>query len=161
MRLDDFNVDVVAEHPRRHVQKFQAEIHADAHVRRHHHADLCSGGIDPLFLLRGESGGTDDDTPAVTAADLQMLQRRRRRGEIDQHVEALRRRLQVVDNRHAEFADTGDHAGIAAEQLMAGTLAGHGQLHAVGAPAGVDEGTAHAAGGSGDCYTRHSGLPPD
>src|SRR5690606_13984361 len=89
VRLDDLDVDLVAEHPRGGVQQLEAKIHANAEVGGEDDRDLLGRGSETLLLVHGKSSGADHHRLTSATADFQVLQGDRRVGEIDQHVELV------------------------------------------------------------------------
>ena len=119
MRFDDFDIDIVAEYARRGVEQFQAQIHADAHVRGEYDTDTTGRITNLLFLLRFETGGADDDVLTVTHAQRQVSQGCFGTGEIDQCVDGPDHIFQTVDQAYVEAAESGQITGITAEQRAA------------------------------------------
>ena len=153
--FDDLHVEVVAEDFRHVLEHLEADVDADRHVGGEHRRDVPGQLRGQRPLLRGEAGGADDDRLAVQAADLQVLQRNLRDGEVDQDVAALDHGIQVVGDRHAEGAAAGDQPGILADQLVPRPLQGAGQLAPFGLLDGNDDSLAHASGGAADSYFNH------
>jgi hypothetical protein len=110
------------------------------------------GGQQPL--IRGETGGADDDRLTLQSADLQVLQRHLGGGEVDQHVAAGHDRVQIVGDEDAERPAAGNQSGIHANQLVPRPLqgAGYGAARLFG---GDDDSLTHAAGGTADSYFYH------
>ncbi|MCY1558040.1 hypothetical protein D9M68_949420 [compost metagenome] len=96
MGFDDFDIHVVAEHPRRSVEQLQAKVDADTEVGREDDRDLLAGLGQQLLLLRRKAGGADNHRLAGLAANLQVLQGDRRMGKVDQHIESIQHGSQIT-----------------------------------------------------------------
>src|SRR5581483_7123419 len=152
MRLDDFDVRLLAEHTRREVQQAQAQVHADAHVGGEYDADFARRLVDALAAGVVEAGGADHHAPPFARAPFQVRQRRRRTGEIDEHVELGVERRADGD---ADRWDAGELAGVAADGGRIGALERAGDLKIGRRGGGLDQRTAHTAGGAGDGNAGH------
>ncbi|MNY36241.1 hypothetical protein D3C86_1707160 [compost metagenome] len=96
MSLDDLDVDLVTEYPRRGVQQLQAQVDAHAEVGGKHYGDLPTGIGQQLFFLDTEAGRTNHHGLAGLPANFQVFQGHRRVGEIDQHIEPIQHFTQTA-----------------------------------------------------------------
>ena len=74
MRFDNFDIDRVAQYPRRGIQQLQTEIDTDTHIGRKHYGDISGCSLNLLLLLVIEASGTDDHTLAVGTAQFEVSQ---------------------------------------------------------------------------------------
>ncbi len=73
-------------------------------------------------MRRVEAGGADDHGGAALGRDLRVLDRRGRRGEVDEHVGSARQRRRVGGSGEPEQADAGELADVADQKRVAGRL---------------------------------------
>ncbi len=155
MRLDDLDIHRITEYPGRHVEQLQAQVDADTHVRGQHHGDVVRGQGDLCLLVLAETGRADHHAPPCLAAGLEIGQRRLRTGEVDQHIEVIDRGMDIRADRDTEPADTGQLAGVTAQQAAVRVFQRHGHFHALGPVCRLDQATTHASGRAGDCDSGH------
>ena len=155
VRLDDLHVEVVAEDGGHVLQHLETDVDPDRHVRCQYDGDILRqlGSQRPLF--RGEAGGADDDCLPVEAADLQILQRHLRVGEVDEDVAPLDHRVEVVGDGNTDGAETGVETGILADHRVTRTVQGAGQLHPFSFTDGGDDPATHPPGSAADCDLNH------
>ena len=118
MGLVHLDVDIVAKHPRGHVEQLEAQVDAGAEI-----GGLANGnpgrGLVDLRLLRGrESGGADDHGDAVPRALCDIGHGRRRHGEVDKHVDLVDDLRQGPHHGHPVAPLAGQLAGIGAESCF-------------------------------------------
>ena len=155
--LDDFDVHTIIQHLRRQFQQPEAEIDADAHVRREDDGNGLGGAGDGGFLLGGEAGGADDHGLASLLAQRQMGERRCWPGEVNQHVEIPDQWRQIGGDGHVQSPEACKFASVGAEQGMIGMFRGHGAAHPLDQMAGFEQMAAHTASRAGDGDVNHGG----
>jgi hypothetical protein len=148
VRLDDLDVVAGGQRLGGHLQQLERDVHAHAHVGRHHDGHVA-GGLRRSGLLRfGEAGGADDGLYAQLAAHRQVGQRALGAGEVDQHLAALQAGGQVGRDGHAAVRP---RKAWRPEPMLglAGLVQRAGQHAVVRWPHRLDQHAAHAAGGPG------------
>src|SRR3990167_2139068 len=83
VRLDDFDVVAGGQRLGRHLQQFEGDVHAHAHVGRHDDGRALRVGGDLGFLRFSEAGGADDRLDAQLGTHRQMGQRALGTREVD------------------------------------------------------------------------------
>ena len=146
VRLDDLDVAVVAQHARGDLHQLEAQVDAGAHVGGEDHGDVAGGLGDTAALGLVEPRGADDDAPPELAAQRHVPHGGVGRGEVDEHVEALGDRPEVVGHRHVHAPEAGELARVVAHPRAARTLEGGRQHRVLALGAGLDDGPPHAPG---------------
>ena len=104
MRLDDLDVDAVAESARRDVQQLEAEIDPDAHVGGVHDGYVAGGVLQRRELIGGQAGGADHHRAPHRPTRFGMLDGRLGQGEVDADVGDREGAFERVLDRHADLA---------------------------------------------------------
>ncbi|MNV41302.1 hypothetical protein D3C71_1329340 [compost metagenome] len=159
VRLDDFDIRVIAEYPRRHFQQFQRQVYTHAEIRGEHDGNILARLGQQLLLCGIQPGGADDHGLARLAAERQVFQHDFRQREVDQHIELFRHRIQIARQRHADTPQRSEFAGIHTNQRAARPHDGGRQtgqwrtlLHR------LDQDFTHAPGGTHHSNTSHACL---
>ena len=99
--FDDFNVIARRHGFRRHLQKFEGDVDAHAHVRRHHDRRVFGRFCDMGFLRIAKTRGANHHLHAHGAAHIDMRHRAFRAGEVDQHLAVGQSFADIRLDRHA------------------------------------------------------------
>ena len=86
MHLEDFDVVILGEGLGRDFDQLQRHIDTDAHVWRENDRYVPACRVDPLPFFIRKSRRSNDDRATVPHALLQMGERSRRTGEVDEHI---------------------------------------------------------------------------
>ena len=116
VRLNDFDIGIVAHHLRGLLKQFQHQVDADAEVGGEHDADMLRRIADRLLAGVIKAGGTNHHRLMVRHAKFQVAQGAFRAGEVDQNVELARHVIQTVAHLDAQRADARQLAGVDADQ---------------------------------------------
>ena len=137
VRLDDLDVEVLAEDPRRRLGQLVHGIDADGEVGRHDQRDALRRVGDALFLCIRKAGGADHHGAGV----LEVRDGSLRAREVDENVG---QRDHPGVGGHFRLADFGAH------DRTAGYLQRRGELELAVGEHRLDQGAAHAAARAGD-----------
>ncbi|MCY1425404.1 hypothetical protein D9M71_411910 [compost metagenome] len=159
VRLDDFDIDLIAQHPRSGVEQFQAQVDTHAEVGREDDRDFLASVSQELLLLHAETGGTDNHGLASLAAERQILQSYRRMGEVDQNIEFIGNPLQVTGQRHTNAPDCRQLTSVSPHQRTVRTINRRCQTRTRRLLNSFDQGLAHAPCSAHHSYTSHALLP--
>ena len=112
MRLDNFNVIVIAKRPGDLGGDLEEQVNAEAHVRGLQDRDVLGSGVDPRVVGILQPGGADDQRNVLFAADVDPMGNGLGLRKIDHY---LRPGRQFGRKGHADRSDQSDFPGIAIE----------------------------------------------
>jgi hypothetical protein len=144
MRLDDFNIDRIAQHARGGIDQLEAQVDAGAHVGRQHDGDILRRHLDLSTLRGAESGSADHHPLIVLAADRNIVERCFWPGEVDYHVDPTYDNAQTGLDRDAEFAYARGLAGVRPDQGAIRVFNSRREIKGFIGLARLDERPAHA-----------------
>ena len=144
VHFDDLDVVVVAEALRGKRDQLEQHVDADAHIRRIDQRDRSAGLGQRFFVGLAQARRADHRADAGAGAGVDVSNRRRRPGEVDQDVGVAERSGKVGTDHHA--GDLSERpAGIVAQQRAAGDLQRGGKLHVLLTKDRRDQRLAHAS----------------
>src|SRR5690606_12992278 len=113
VRFEHFDVVAAVEQLGRYVEQLERGVDAHAHVGGKDDGDLLAGGVNRLLSGFVKAGGANDAFDAQARANLQMVERTFRTGEVDEAV-GIFERFEVVGDGDTGFAAK-KSAGILAD----------------------------------------------
>ena len=116
MRLDNFDIVVLADNLRGQGKQLESEIDADTHVGSKDDSVLLCDPGDARLACIVETCGPDHESLAMLRTHIKMVERRSGRREIDNHVEIPGNFRQIVCECYTKFSDTGQLAGIGTQK---------------------------------------------
>ncbi len=156
VRLDDFDIDIIAQHPRSHIQQLEAKVDTHAEVGGEHDWNVLASFGQQLLLFDCKTGRADDHRLAVLAAEREVLQGHRGVSEVDQYIELVGNLGQVVGQQHANSAKCRQLSGISPDQRAVRAIDRRSQPRARCLLHGFDKGFAHPPRRAHHCNTSHN-----
>ena len=150
--LDDLDVVARGQSLGGHLQEFERDVHAHAHVGRHDDGDLLRRLLQGGFLCVGETGRADDHFDTVTLGRSHVAQGAFWPCEVDQTIAHRQSCIDVVGDQHAGV-QASKGTGIQTQSGAARDVQSAAELHVVVAANGLHQHLAHAPTGAGHTNT--------